>query len=63
MRNWMDAKTLSLDEFDPEEEGLYEALRRVGVLADVAHQSVGAAGLTRRKLSCSTSKWAHLSSR
>ncbi len=43
MRNWLPVGVLSLDDFDPETEGLYEALRKVGVSADVAHQSVGAA--------------------
>lgn len=44
MRNWLPVGMLSLTDFDPETEGLYEALRRVGVSPDVAHQSVGAEG-------------------
>lgn len=44
MRNWLPLGVLDLEDFDPEAEGLYEALRRVGISADAAHQSVGAAG-------------------
>ncbi len=49
MRNWLPLGVLTLDDFDPEAEGLYEALRRVGISADVAHQSVGAAGATEEE--------------
>ena len=49
MRNWLPVGVLDIDDFDPETEGLYEALRRIGISADVAHQSVGAAGASEEE--------------
>lgn len=49
MRNWLPLGTLDLDDFDPQAEGLYAALRRAGISPDVAHQSVGAAGATEEE--------------